>query len=223
LLGVVTGMNAAGVALVVHGGRAREVQSSGEPLVHTMRDVLAEARTTAEAVHLLAREPMVSHIVMLADAAGDTAVVERAPGETPFIRREKNKLALTNHFQGPLASDVANRQVEQTTSTLDRRARLDELLGRLPPGASVEGAIAVLRDKRGPGDVTLPPGDRRAIDALIATHGVVMDTTARVIWVSEGPHLKGRFVRFDVGRLLAPGYDPRVENELVTSSADSGD
>jgi len=220
LVGVVTGMNDAGVALVVHGGRAREVRSAGEPLVHTMRNVLAEARTTEEALALLEHEPMVSHIVMLADRGGDTAVVERAPGEVPWIRREKGKLALTNHFQGPLADDPANRQVEQETSTLVRRARLDELLGRLHPGAGVEDAIAILRDKRGPGDAVLPAGDRRAIDALIATHGVVMDTTARLIWVSEGPHLKGRFVRFDVGRLLSPGYDPRAENEVVATSAD---
>ena len=159
---------------------------------------------------------------MLADRDGDTAVVERAPGEAPWIRREKGKMALTNHFEGPLAGDPANRQVEEETSTLTRRARVDELLGRLRPGASVDDAIAILRDKRGPGDVVLPAGDRRAIDALIATHGVVMDTTARVIWVSEGPHLKGRFVRFDIGRLLAAGYDPRTENDVIASSADTG-
>jgi hypothetical protein len=221
LVGVVTGMNEAGVALVVHGGRAREVRSSGEPLVHTMREVMAGARTTEEALAILrAREPMVSHIVMLADRAGDTAVVERAPGEIPFVRRAKNKLPLTNHFEGPLADDPANRLVERSTSTLERRARLDELLARLRPGADVEDAIAILRDKRGSGDVPLPAGDRRAIDAGIATHGVVIDTTARVIWVSEGPHLQGRFIRFDVGRLLAPGYDPRSENEVIATSAD---
>jgi len=221
LVGVVTGMNEAGVALVVHGGRAREVRSSGEPLVHTMREVMAGARTTEEALAILrAREPMVSHIVMLADLSGDTAVVERAPGEPPFVRRAKSKLPLTNHFEGPLADDSANRLVERSTSTLDRRARLDELLTRLRPGADVEDAIAILRDKRGAGDAPLPPGDRRAIDADIATHGVVMDTTARVIWVSEGPHLKGRFIRFDVGRLLSPGYDPRSENEVIASSAE---
>jgi hypothetical protein len=222
LVGVVTGMNDAGVALVVHGGRAREAKSSGEPLVHTMRDVLAEARTTHQALDLLrAREPMVSHIVMVADRNGDTAVMERAPGEEPFVRREKGKMALTNHFQGPLAGDAANREVEQSTSTLERRARLDELLARLRPGARVEDAIAILRDKRGVGDVPLAAGDRRAIDASIATHGVVMDATAGVIWVSEGPHLRGRFIRFDIGRLLSPGYDPRTENEVVATSADT--
>jgi hypothetical protein len=85
----------------------------------------------------------------------------------------------------------------------------------------VEAAIAVLRDKHGVGGVPLPAGDRRAIDALIATHGVVIDATARVMWVSEGPHLLGRFIRFDVGRLLSAGYDPRADREVVASSADS--
>jgi len=69
----------------------------------------------------------------------------------------------------------------------------------------------------------LPLGDRRAIDARIATHGVVMDATARVMWVSEGPHLSGRFIRFDIGRLLDAGYDPRGDHDVVASSRDDSD
>jgi hypothetical protein len=224
LIGAVTGMNEAGLALVVHGGRAREARNRGEPLVHTMRDVLGEAHTTEEALRALAaREPMVSHIVMLVDAAGDFAVVERAPGEAQYVRRGTSRMALTNHFEGPWANDPANLQVKADTSTLARRVRADELLARLPKGASVEDVIAMLRDKRGPGDVALPVGDRRAIDARIATHGVVMDATARVMWVSEGPHLAGRFIKFDIGRLLAAGFDPRSEREVVATRADEGD
>lgn len=129
-------------------------------------------------------------------------------------------MALTNHFEGPLMEDPANVQVKRETSTLARRARLDELLSKLPPRATVPDAIAILRDKRGVGDADLPAGDRRAIDALIATHGVVMETTARVMWVSEGPHLLGRFVRFDLARLLAPGYDPHSEHDVVATDPD---
>jgi isopenicillin-N N-acyltransferase-like protein len=222
LIGTVTGMNEAGVALVVHGGRARGPSSEGEPLVHTMRDVLSLARSTEEAIALLAaRKPMVSHIVMIADGAGHTAVVERAPGEPLFVRRGTDKLALTNHFEGPLAADPANQRVRKETTTVARRERLDELLSKLPAGAGVEGALAILRDKKGPAGAPLPAGDRRAIDASIATHGVVMDATARVMWVSEGPHLSGRFVRFDVGKLLLPGYDPRLDRDVAATSADA--
>ncbi len=211
LVGAVTGMNAEGVSLVVHGGRARATRPSGEPILHTMRDVLGRAHSTAEALAILGEEePMVSHIVMLADPSGDVAIAERAPGEPIFVRRGRGKVPLTNHFEGPFADDPANKRVEAVTSTLARRARLDELLAALPSGASVEDAVGVLRDRRGLGGSALPLGNRRSLDALIATHSVVMDLTARAMWVSEGPHLVGRYVRFDLGKLLAPGYAPRA-------------
>jgi hypothetical protein len=221
LVGALSGMNAEGLALVVHGARAREPKPVGEPVVHTMRDVLGRARTTAEAIELLGtREAMVSHMVMLADATGDVAIVERAPGAPIHVRRGQGRVPLTNHLEGPLAADPANKRVEEKTSTRARRQRLDELLANLPAGASVERVVGVLRDRKGASGVELPLGDRRAIDALIATHGVVMDTTARALWVSEGPHLLGRFLRFEIGRLLDPGYKPSMAEQIIAVPED---
>jgi hypothetical protein len=221
LVGAVTGMNAEGVALVVHGGRARTPRPVGEPIMHTTRDVLGRAHSTAEALAILERkEPMVSHIIMLVDAGGDVAIAERAPGEPMSVRRGRGKVPLTNHFEGPLAGDPSNQRVEAVTSTRARRQRLDELLAELPPGAGAADAVRVLRDRRGAGGVELPLGDRRTLDALIATHSVVMDATARVIWVSEGPHLVGRYVRFDVGKLLDPAFSPRPTDPVETLPED---
>ncbi|MCK6587129.1 MAG: C45 family peptidase [Polyangiaceae bacterium] len=209
LVGVVTGMNAEGLGLVVHGGRAREPRAEGEPVVHTMREVLGRAKVVDEALAILRdKEPMVSHLVMLVDATGSAAVAERAPGAPLFARRGRGKVPLTNHFEGPLEADPANKMVETVTSTRPRRMRLDELLRNLSPGATVQEVVGVLRDRRGVGGVPLPLGNRRALDALIATHGVVMDASARALWVSEGPHLLGRFVRFDLARLLDPAFSP---------------
>lgn len=209
LVGAVSGMNAEGLSLVVHGGRARKPSTEGEPVVHTMREVLGRAATTRDALAILDKKGvMVSHLVMLADASGDVAIAERAPGAPMFVRRGAGKVPLTNHYEGPFADDPANRQVEAVTSTRPRRLRLDELLQNLPPGASVETAVGVLRDRKGVGGTALPLGNRRALDALIATHAVVMDSTARALWVSEGPHLAGRFLRFDLAKLLAKGYEP---------------
>lgn len=221
LVGAVSGMNAEGVAAVVHGARAREPQPAGEPVVHTVRDVLGRARTTEEAIEILrAARPMVPHMIFLVDASGDAAIVERVPGAEPFVRRGRGKVPLTNHLEGPFASDPANRRVEAETSTWPRRRRLDELLANLPPGAAVQDAVRVLRDKSGPGGERLPLGDRRTLDALIATHAVVMDATARALWVSEGPHLTGRFVRFDLARLLSPEYTPGQDTDVVAIPPD---
>jgi len=222
LVGAVSGMNAEGLALVVHGARAREPQPVGEPVVHTMRELLGRAKSVAEAIAILEKtEVMVSHMVMLADAKGEVAIVERAPGAPIFVRHKKgDKTPLTNHLEGPLAKDPHNRMVETVTSTRARRLRLDEILENLPAGASVEDAVGVLRDRKGIGGIELPLGHRRTIDALIATHGVVMDTTARDLWVSEGPHLVGRFVRFDLSRLLDPDYSPGASEPLDVIGTD---
>jgi hypothetical protein len=127
---------------------------------------------------------------------------------------------VSNHFEGGAANDPANVRVRERTSTLDRRARADELLAGLARPATVADAVALLRDRRGKGGAELPLGDRRAIDALIATHGVVMDATERTLWVSESPHLLGRFVAFELRALLGPDYDPLAESEPKTLPAD---
>jgi isopenicillin-N N-acyltransferase like protein len=210
LVGVVSGMNLEGVAVVVHGGRAREPQASGEPVVHALRRVLSEARTSQQAAKLLAqRAPMVSHIVIVTDALGQSLVIERAPGTGDTARGLPMRAATTNHFESDLRSDPKNLRVRETTSTLPRRARADELLAQLPAAPmNPESAAALLRDRAGTGGTALPLGDRRAIDALIATHGVIMQTGQRVLWVSEAPHLLGRFRAFNLRQLLAEGYDP---------------
>ncbi len=218
LVGVLSGMNSEGVAVVVNGGRARQPRTEGEPVVLGLREVLERAHDTSEAVAILTKqEVMVSHLVFVADANGHFAVVERAPEAEAFVRREgpdADRVAVTNHFEGPLKDDPRNQRVLATTTTGPRRARLDEMLAEVGPHeATVQRAVAMLRDHACAGGVACPLGDRRAIDALIATHGIVADTTERALWVSAGPHLSGRFVRFDLRAIFAPGHDPAGDPE----------
>ena len=186
-------------------------------MVFALRDVLQRTHDVDEAVALLESQPvMVSHLVLVADAKGRSAVVERAPGVPATVRRggDPDRVPLTNHFEGPLASDPKNVAVRENTTTDARRARLGEMLTEVGPReADVPRAIAILRDHQCAGGLACRLGDRRAIDALIATHGIVADTTDRVLWVSAGPHLSGAFVRFDLKEIFAPGHDPAKEAE----------
>lgn len=195
-VGVVTGMNEKGVAIAVHGGRARETSTKGMPIAFSLRNVLQKATSTDEAVALLKNEDvMVSHIVFVGDATGNFQVVERAPGVPAFVRPNQT---ITNHFEGPLASDPKNEDVRKSTTTLERRARIDQLIAKAEPASvRVEDVLAMLRD-HDCATGSCPIGDRRAIDAFIATHGVIADLERREIWVSEGPHLSGKFVRIDL-------------------------
>lgn len=214
LLGVVSGMNAEGLAVVVHGARAGPVRTTGEPVVDELRRLLARARTTDEAVRELGKtDALVSHLLILNDAGGHAVAVERIPGARSFSRELGPRAAVTNHLEGPFSSDPRNELVRRTSSTLERRARGDELVNGLGHPATAEDAVRLLRDRKGAGGTELPLGDRRAVDALIATHGIVAETGNRTLWVSAGPHLLGRFVAFDLPALLRedpPAEPPRT-------------
>jgi len=214
LAGVLTGMNAEGVAMAVHGGRAREPVTKGMPTVLSLREALSSARDTPEAIEVLRKQPvMVSHIVFVADAQGRLARVERAPGVDAFVKETRERVGVTNHFEGPLAEDPRNVEVKNRTTTVPRKKRIDQVLAELPAkGGSVPRAIAMLRDHGCADEPSCALGDRRAIDALIATHGVVADLTTKTLWVSEGPHLSGRFVKVDP-TLLVQGNDALGEPE----------
>ena len=85
---------------------------------------------------------------------------------------------------------------------------------------SVAGAVAMLRDHACAGGEACPLGDRRALDAFIATHGVIFDLTARAAWVSEGPHLSGRFVKIDLATIVSTKEGVVPMDELQSIPAD---
>ena len=214
LPGVVSGMNAEGLALVVHGGRAGSFDVSGEPLLQTMRYVMGHAHSSNEAVALLRqKKPMVSHLVIMTDESGQSQVIERIPRQSPYVYRLPDRAVVTNHFIGPAADDPRNLRVRDETSTLYRQQRGQQILARLKRSVSASDLVGLLRERRGINDEDLPLGDRRAIGALIAAHGVVFDTTARKMWVSAPPHLLGHFVEFDLKDLLELAPEPKATAE----------
>ena len=215
LVGVVSGMNLEGVAVVVHGGRAGTPRTEGDPVVHTMRAVLSEAHSSEEAIGILQSHPaLVSHIVVLSDRFGHAFRVERVPGARDFAIALGDAAAVTNHLEGPARSDPKNLRVREHTSTLPRKARADEIVATAPAVVDVRFVVQALRDRKAKGGAPLRPGDRNAIDAHIATHAVVMDTAQRILWVSAGPHLAGRFVAFDITPRLSRDYRPEPNAAL---------
>ncbi len=204
LVGVLSGLNIAGLGIVVHGARGGPTTTQGVPVVHALRRVLGEARSAEEAVRLLDEQPaLVSHLVIVQDQSSAALVVERSVGRPGHVRRLAPVAAVTNHFEGPLAADPKNLRVLRTTSTRERRARADTLVDAATAQITPQDAVAWLRDKQAADGSALPPGDRRAIDAEIATHGVVMDTRAHQLWVSRSPHLSGGFVSYHLDEVFA--------------------
>jgi len=221
-VGVVTGMNLEGVFVAVHGARAGEPRAEGMPIAFSLREVLERAHDTKQAVDILrSHDVMVSHLVFVADGQGHFAVVERSPGVPAYVHATEGTGALTNEFAGPLARDPKNVAVRQSTTSAARATRIEQLLTRIPErSASARTALEALRDHQCADDERCELGDRRSIDALIATHGVVADTTAAMLWVGTGPHLSGKFVGIDLRAVFAAARDPSSDPDPETMPED---
>lgn len=204
MLGVVTGINAAGIYASVNALRSTDKSRAGVPVELLLREVLESAHTLDEAIELVKNHAvLVPDLYLLADGkSGESAVVERSPTRAA-VRRSKDLLAVANHALSPeFAGDVENERLKTYLTSGARMARVEELLAEKRGTIDPATALAILRDKRGALGKDLGLGNRNALDAIIATHSVVIDATDLVIWVGIGPHALGRYVAFDLRREL---------------------
>lgn len=204
MAGAVSGMNAAGLGIVLDAAGSDSMTTSGTPTTLLVRRVLQYARSLDEAIALLsAGHPLISDILTIADGnSGALAVVELTPGGLA-VRRRRQLITATNHLQhARFSHDRENRRRIAHGTTLARHRRLVELVHAARGSIDPRVAQRILRDRRAAKGAPLPLGHRGAIDALIATHAVVFDLSARKLWVSKPPHTLGEFVAYDLREVL---------------------
>jgi hypothetical protein len=206
MTGVVTGVNAEKIYVSINAARTDDPGQVGIPVEVLLRQILENARSIKDVVAQVRAPVLVPDLYLVGDGkTGEAVVIERSPTRLEVRRLDPATgwLALTNHALTPaFAGDVRNDRLERYTTSRARYDRLVELLKRDAGQLDPAGVLTVLRDKRGVGDQPLGLGNRNALDAIIATHSVVLDATDMVLWVGAGPHETGRYVAFDLQREL---------------------
>lgn len=204
MTGVVTGINAERIYVSINAARTDDKGGDGIPVELLTRELLERARSVDEAVAVIRSHPvMVSDLFLVVDGkTGELAVVERTPTRTE-VRRERDTILVTNHaLTPPLSKDVENDRLRRYLTSGARLRRLGELVNLQRGVIDPRRALEILRDKKGVGGEPLGLGNRNALDALIATHSVVVDASTMTLWVSQGPHCLGRYVGYDLRREL---------------------
>jgi isopenicillin-N N-acyltransferase like protein len=222
MAGVVTGMNAEGIWISLNAARSEGKNRKGPPVSLWLREILEQARSIDDVERLMTlKAPMVTDIYLVGDGeTGEVAVIER--GQTRLARRdpgEDGRITAANHLLAPeFEGDAQDAGLRRYSSTLSRGLRMDELVAAEP--LSLERALTILRDRSGPGGRELPPGNRNAIDALIATHSAIADLTDRVMWVSTAPHTQGAYRAIDmIAELEAAGVDATAYRATLAEGA----
>lgn len=205
MIGVVTGINAEGIAVMVHPIAAGDVRLTrvAEPVALVARGMLEHAHTLDEAIRAIEKAPPLgaAGYLVVDGRRRRLAWIERSPGRTRVVRDASPAVKGDFFTTEPFAAELEGERARRMKPSADRVARAVELVRRAPPGG-VEQAVAILRDAARPGGGPLPPGHRAAIDDPEAVHTVVVDPADMVLWIADGPGAGARFRAIDLLREL---------------------
>jgi len=202
MVGVVSGMNRAGVSVTINGAPSNLPGDTATPVAIVAREVLQRAHNLDEALILIRdAKVFVSTLWLLGSRAdGRFIVVEKTPHTTQVRESDTDSIICANHFQTPGLREAApNASQMDAATSVARGERLAELLGQSASPLDPERAAAMLRDRALRGGVFAGNGHRASLNAFIATHSTIMDLTSGLFWAASPPHQLGRFVAFDVG------------------------
>lgn len=222
MMGVVSGMNQAGLTITLNAAPSEIPSSSATPISILAREILQYSETIDEALAIAKkRKTFVSESLLISSAKDKaSALIEKTPNVTHLYRPETLPLICSNHFQSKELRDreLNLRAFEQPDSPyrFETMQHLLDTARNISPKTIVE----LLRHQGGlPGD-TLGMGNPMAINQLIAHHGVVFQPEKRMVWVSSGPFQLGAFAAYDLNAIFGdvapnPGQPLSVDSLLI--------
>ena len=221
MMGVVSGINAARIAVSINAGHSDDDATIGAPVALVARDIMQYDASLDEAIKRIRESKMfVNESFLLADGkTGQAIVVEKSPLRCVVRKAENNKIICANHFlSDTFQNDRKHKDYLKQGTSVVRFRRMEELVESFKGHLTPRDAAAILRDRAVPGRDKPAVGNPAAINMLIATHAVVFDVTDGVMWVSAGPHQLGAFVPFGLENFEAPeGKAIIPPDDLLTS------
>ena len=213
--GVVTGVNAHGLAVLVNPARTGDVRATrtARPVTLLARTVLEQATTLDEAIKLIETTPTLgAAVIVLVDGTTGTWVqVERTPTKAITERYPKATVIGDVLTTNALASDPENDRARRMLPTGARVERATKLVRA--PLADVATLAQVMRDQRALDEAPRPMGHRGVIDDGRAVHTVILDPASLELWIAD-PRASGRMRAFDLR------YELRGEGDRPSPAAD---
>lgn len=219
MIGVVSGMNDQGLTVTINAGKSAIPLIAKTPISIVVREILQYASTIDEAIAIAKkREVFVSEAILVGSAKDrSAALIEVAPDNFGVYHVENtSELICSNHFQSDAyKNDVRNIKWIEESHTNYRFLRMEELLEE--EKIAVDDAVAILRNKEGLDNKDIGFGNEKALNQLIAHHGIVFKPESGQVWVSSNPYQLGEFVAYDLNDIFAD----RDGNPSTTSLSDS--
>ncbi|HTF16996.1 MAG TPA: C45 family peptidase [Chryseolinea sp.] len=214
MTGVVSGMNDQGLTVTINAAKSDIPSASATPVSLVAREILQHASNIQEAYAIAQKRQMFVAESFLIGSAKDrkAAVIEKGIDDIDLVESSYGQIISTNHFRGEkLGGSELNQEHIRTSASPYRYARVAELLARVQKN-TVASTAEILRDQKGLEDADIGMGNEKLVNQLVAHHAVIFQPEQRLVWISTAPWQLGKFVCYDLAKVLA--YQPTSNREI---------
>ena len=210
MTGAVSGMNTKGLTITINAGKSKIPLIAKTPISVLAREILQYATNIEEAIAIAKkRKVFVSESIMVGSAADNKAIlIEVSPNNFGvFDVPNSNQIICSNHFQSEeLKNDKRNKDQIRDSHSKYRFDKMTELFDNNP---KINPTIAaeILRNTKGLNDKEIGYGNEKALNQLLAHHGIIFKPKELLVWVSANPYQLGEFVCYDLNQIFNENKD----------------
>ncbi len=221
MIGVCSGMNNEGLTITINAGKSKIPLIAKTPISILTREILQYAKNIDEAIAIAKkRKVFVSESIMIGSAADRKAVlIEVSPNNFGVYEvPNSNQLICSNHFQSDNLKNEKRNQEQILNShskyRFDKMTELFEVYPKLNPQIAAD----ILRNREGLHHEAIGYGNEKALNQLLAHHGVIFKPEQRLVWVSANPYQLGEFVCYDLKTIF---NNPNFKNNVTSVQNES--
>lgn len=201
MIGAVSGMNKEGLTVTINAGKSKIPMTAKTPISILTREILQYAQNIDEAIAIAKkRKVFVSESIMVGSAQDNKAVlIEVSPEKMDvYDVLNSNQLICSNHFQSDAFKNDERNQLQIVNS--HSKYRFDRMQELFAESAKINPEIAseILRNKEGLQNKALGYGNEKALNQLMAHHGIIFKPKEKLVWVSANPYQMGEFVCYNL-------------------------
>lgn len=205
MTGAVSGMNSKGLTITINAGKSKIPLVAKTPVSILAREILQYATTIDEAIAIAKkRKVFVSESLMIGSAIDNKAIIiEISPSNFGVFEVENsNQIICSNHFQSEeLKNDKRNKEQIRDSHSKYRFDKMTELFDNNPKINPIIAA-EILRNTKGLNDKEIGFGNEKALNQLLAHHGIIFKPKELLVWVSANPYQLGEFVCYDLNQIF---------------------
>ncbi|MFC6860912.1 C45 family autoproteolytic acyltransferase/hydolase [Zunongwangia atlantica] len=220
MIGAVSGMNEEGITVTINAGKSKIPMLAKDPITLVSREILQHASNLEDAIEIARkREVFVSESIMIGSAKDHKAIlIEVSPKNFGVYKVENSdQLICSNHFQSSAyQDDKRNQKTIKESHTQYRYERMTQLVSeadKLTPKKAVE----ILRNRRGLNGENIGYGNEKAINQLLAHHGIVFKPEEKKVWLSANPYQMGAFISYDLENVFAEFEKGNVSGSVMNA------